>query len=1011
MEKSFDSLSKKELEVKIAQLERRVSRERQARKNAELILESKSIELYDLNKSLASVNEELAAQLERNKQFLQSINEFSGYLIGKSNLNEIAWTLSEKLILKYKLEHCTIFKVEDGMCYQIPAFNPKSKSRKKENDLLQIPLGEGIVGAAAENGRPELVNDTRADKRYIADGAVRLSELAVPIISEGRVIGVINAEHSLPGFFNNDHQKTITTISSLISVFFKNSLTEQRNLNLESGIEKRTEIINSLVHNLHSGLLLNDENGRIVLINDVFRRVFKFNIPDNMIIGQDQRQSAELVKHLFKKPAEFIEIVDHCRTYNKSVFRKELEMIDGTLLDCDFIPIYTKGEFIGQLWQVTDVTSTRTYQKKIQASEEKYRGIIENMELGLLEADINHNIIKAYDWFCDMTGYTEEELIGRNVREVFFPKKYHDIMDAQDELRKKGEQSIYEVQMKKKNGELIWVLISGAPFYDQDGKVIGTIGIHYNIDARKKLEEDLKQSQKQTEKAREAEKQFLANMSHEIRNPLNAIIGITNLLYDTRPTNEQLKHLDKLKYSSDILIGLISGVLDISKIESGNFQLTEKPIHIADVVNGLIEIASFNAQKKDITYINKIPAKSKFRVMVDPTAINQIFLNLINNATKFTHSGSITVEGRPLEAEGEYINYEFKVTDTGIGIEPDKLDSVFEKFKQASSETKLKYGGTGLGLNIVKKLVSMYGGEIRAESEVGKGTSFIFSMKLKKAEKGDTESSTIIRYSTNTQKSRLLVAEDNEINQYYLSGILKRWNIEHDLANNGDMALKFLQKRKYDLILMDIRMPGVDGYQATRKLRSMKENENCEIPIIALTASALVDERERALEAGMNYHLTKPYTAEDLGVALSKFGIITEIENNKKMNYEFAAELDTVSIENYFQDNLDRTLIMFEVFDRVIDEDFDKLKACIEKDQWEDFGSLAHKIKPNFAMVGLTHLSVKMKEYELAKKDTEFQDMIRESFSKTEADFNRGKRIVKDEIDKLKKFLEKNPAE
>ena len=332
---------------------------------------------------------------------------------------------------------------------------------------MKKKIGDGIVGNVAKTGRSEILSDSSKYNPYTTknQGVGRLSELVVPIKFEGSVIGIIDTGHSQKNFFNRNHLKTITTISSLISVLFKNSLTKQINLNLESRIEKRTEIINSLVHNLHSGLVLNDEHGKIVLINDAFRKVFNLNVPASEILGRDQRESANLIKNLFKKPQKFIDIVDHCREYNENVSKNELEMVNGTILDCDFIPIYSKDEFIGQMWQVTDVTNSRSYQKKIQTSEEKYRGIIENMELGLLEVDLDYKIIKAYQWFCRMTGYDEKELIGKDARKVFFSEQHLKLMDQQDDLRVKGEQSIYEIQMRKKNGELIWVLISGAPFY------------------------------------------------------------------------------------------------------------------------------------------------------------------------------------------------------------------------------------------------------------------------------------------------------------------------------------------------------------------------------------------------------------------------------------------------------------------------------------------------------------------------------------------------------------------
>lgn len=1005
MEKLSGSPSKKQLEEKINQLERRFQREKKARQQAETILESKSLELYGSNKSLAFVNKKLELQLDRNKQFLQAINDFTGELLGKTNLNEIAGIITERLISKYDLEDCVIYKVDNGYCHQISAFGPKRPSVNLISEPMTIKVGTGIVGAVAKSGKAELIGDTSLDQRYLVDDQSRLSELTVPIIFEGEVIGIIDSEHSQKNFFKSDHLKTISTISNLVTVIFKNSLTEEKNLDLESNIQQRTEIINSLVENLHSGLLINDHNGKIILVNDVFRKTFKVNIPDSDLIGKDQRASAEMVKDLFKEPQSFIDIVDYCHVNNKDVSRKELELKDGTILECDFIPIYSNRTFIGQMWQIHDVTAMSLSRKKLEISEEKYRGIIENMELGLLEVDPDHKVLRAYEWFCRMTGYQEEELIGKNAKELFLPEDYIDLMDEQDAVRAKGEQSIYEVQMKKKNGELIWVLISGAPFYDQDGQVAGTIGIHYNIDSRKKLEEELRKSQKQTAKAREAEKQFLANMSHEIRNPLNAIIGITNLLYDTKPTTEQLNHLNKIKHSSDILLGLISGILDISKIESGTLQLVEKHVDISEVVDGLIQIAGFNKEEKKIEYNNNLSGKGGFEVMADPTAINQIFLNLLNNATKFTEVGSISVQGSVLETSNGHTNFEFRVIDTGIGIDQDRLGAVFNIFEQADHETKLKFGGSGLGLNIVKQLVNMYEGTIRAESKLNQGTSIVFNLRLKAANK---ESPKIekVQYQSTTG-SRVLIVEDNEINQYYLSGILSGWDIAHDMANDGYEALDCLERQSYDLILMDIRMPGLDGYETTIKLRAMRQNMNADTPIIALTASALVDEREKALDAGMNFHLTKPYTIEDLGNAMAAFGIIAEVSIDAKDDFKYSSDLDVEYLQNFYQNDIKRAQTMFKTFLRVIERDLTELKNTLELEDWDAFSSVAHKIKPSFSMVGLENLFITMEYFEQANLNHDIREIIISNFSKFESDYKSGSTLVKLELSRMDKYLTK----
>ena len=786
------------------------------------------------------------------------------------------------------------------------------------------------------------------------------------------------------------------------ALFQANQQLSTLNKTLEKKVASRTESMSSLINNLHAGVLLNDEKGKIVLVNKDFLEIFRIPLTPPEVIGLDQRDSANLVKHLLVDPEKFIDTIDHCLSGNRQVISYELAMKDGRVIDCDFIPVMTESEFIGHLWQVRDVTDRRTSQKKIIDSEEKYRGIIENMELGLLEVDNHHIIQRAYSWFCDMTGYTEEELVGQNAVEILLPLQRQEAMDTQDAKRVKGEHSIYETQILKKNGEAIWVLISGAPFYDAQGNMIGSIGIHYDITARKKLEKELTDARNQAERAREAEKQFLANMSHEIRNPINAIVGMTNLLYDTQPSTKQLEHLNRIKYASDMLMGLISGILDISKIESGNFELVERQIDIRDALEAIIEIAAFKTQDDDVKLRLEWDEAIDFDIIADPTVLNQIFLNLLNNAIKFTIQGEIVLRCRLLSDTAEGVNLLFIVKDTGIGIPPDKRKSIFESFNQGDKETKLKYGGTGLGLAIVKKLVSKYDGKIVVDSEVGVGSTFQFNCHFKRIKKDQRSLAKKTSFLGKTC-DRILIVEDNQINQAYLSGILENWQIQYDVANHGEEALAFIEKHSYDLVLMDIRMPIMDGYETTIRIRSDHSGQNEQVPIVALTASALVDEKERALSAGMNFHLTKPFTPDQLAHVFKKFNLLVELKENEDTSFDFGEGLDKEYLRDFYEDDTDRAKLMFTIFLKNIDGEMADLQSHLEKQEWSALSKIAHKIKPNFAMVGLTEISHLMLELEGVEKDQTPKEEVSEILLKAQELFVEGKKNVENVLSKLDK--------
>jgi len=980
-------------------LEKRVAREIKSREAAEKLLESKSKELFELNKWLSELNDKLKLEVEKNNHFFEAINEFGLSLVGKNNLNEIAWVVSEKLIHKYDLDNCFIYAIKDNQCYQITPFENQGKVRQDRFKKLKIPLGTGIVGTVAASGKGEIVNDTSQDKRYRINDVFRNSELTVPITYEGMTIGIIDSEHTQKDFFNDEHFNFFSIIANIISLLFKNSLIEQKNQDLRTGIRKNIHILDSVVDNLHTGVLLFDERDKIAMINSEFKRIFKISFEDKNIIGVDQAQVAKDYEGLFVTPDKFYGFVDRAKNIKQKTLIKGVELKNGSIIDCDFIPLMSDQEYIGQLWQVRDVTQEFRFNERIERSEEKYRGLIENMHLGLLEVDHEHRILRAYDWFCDMLGYTEEEIIGKNAVDLFSANRDQiNLIDYHSDLRLEGRPSSYEVQLRKKSGALIWVIISGAPLFDEQGQMVGSLGIHFDITDRKNLESEIKKAYQEAEFSREAEKAFLANMSHEIRNPLNAIIGLTHLLYDTKPTQKQLSHLEGLKHSSSILMGLISNVLDLSKIESGVMELSEQSLNIRTIIDSLLKIVGFNLDHKSIKYLNKLSQEVNFQVKADPVVINQIFLNLLSNATKFTERGSIEVFGEPISVKGDKTNFLFSIKDTGIGISAPLVEDIFNSFKQADAETKLKYGGTGLGLSIVKNLITIYDGEIKVKSQSGQGAEFTFNLWLSTA--NYIETITEKETFSAAREGHILIVEDNQFNQQYLAGVLENWGFKFDLASNGKEALGLTENQHYHLILMDIRMPIMDGYEFAIRLRDDQSNRNKMVPIIALTASALIDERDKAMRAGMNYHITKPFDADEIKVIFLELGLLSNVLNEENRSYQ----LDQNILNKYYGGDHRRAAVMFGIFLKTMDVDFDAFLIAFSAADLSSMKALAHKMRPNFAMVGLEMMSDKLLEIESI---IEVKDLSKINLTPEELriKFEKQKKEVKDQLNLLRSLL------
>ncbi len=370
------------------------------------------------------------------------------------------------------------------------------------------------------------------------------------------------------------------------------------------------------------------------------------------------------------------------------------------------------------------------------------------------------------------------------------------------------------------------------------------------------------------EQSTKAKSYFLSTISHELRTPLNGVIGMTDVLLLDNPREDQMENLGMLKFSANNLLSLINDVLDINKIESGKITMEKTPFLIYQLVNSIYAGFKLKAHEKNLSFTLKIDENLKdIAVIGDPTRLTQILVNLIDNALKFTSVGNVYIIVSFKENEEDKIKLYFRISDTGIGIPQDKQELIFESFSQASSSTTRKYGGTGLGLAIVKNLLELHQSKITTRSKVGEGTSFEFEInyKLHNLEINTNETT---NYKNNNEMDisnlNILVAEDNQMNILLMRKLLAKWDIKPDFAANGSEAVEAFKAKNYDLILMDIHMPLMDGYEATAIIRADENKNKAEVPIIALTASVALDVRNKIAEAGINDFVSKPFNPEEL---------------------------------------------------------------------------------------------------------------------------------------------------
>lgn len=501
--------------------------------------------------------------------------------------------------------------------------------------------------------------------------------------------------------------------------------------------------------------------------------------------------------------------------------------------------------------------------KDLRESEEKFYKIFKMSPVGLMMSDMNSKrFLEVNQGFIDLTGYTKEEAEGKSVVELnLIPEEEQQrtasLLTEQKHLKN------FETFFIKKSGERRDSLMS-VELIDNGDEQAAVIVLS-DITEQKAAEQELKEAKRLAEESSIAKERFMANMSHEIRTPMNAIIGFTNLIDKSSLNDEQGQYLEFIKTSGENLLVLINDILDYSKIEAGMMQIETVPFKPVELLHSLEIMFSEKAREKKLEFITKTDSNLPPIVLGDPTRLTQIFINLIGNALKFTQQGSVEVHINLVAIEGNVARISFSVKDTGIGIPADKQKEVFERFMQASSETTRNYGGTGLGLSIVKRLVELQHGELSINSVFGEGTEFKVVLPYQISEDKPVGSSTekvaIVEIKKFERELKVLLAEDNVMNQILAKKVLTRFGCVVDIAENGGIALEMARNKKYDLVLMDIQMPIMDGYSAAKAIR---EELKLDLPIIAMTAHIMAGEREKCIGFGMSDYISKPFKVETL---------------------------------------------------------------------------------------------------------------------------------------------------
>ncbi len=612
-------------------------------------------------------------------------------------------------------------------------------------------------------------------------------------------------------------------------------------------------------------------------------------------------------------------------------------------------------------------------------------------------------IIYVNKAFTEISGYSAEEAIGKSPRFLQGEFTKRETLDDIKSALSKGEAFRGELLNYHKNGTPYWLDVSIVPVKNTEGAITHFAAIEHDITARKRSEHeyqmmmvqlkranlkseaaarDLQDSLEKAEAANIAKSDFLANMSHELRTPMNGVLGMAHLLAETELSIEQREFVSTINSSGEGLLVLLNDILDFSKIEAGALVLEHIPYDPADTFQKTVQLLVPNADKKHIGLLVEVSDTIPACIMGDPGRMRQIITNLVGNAIKFTEKGYVQLSASTIEQEDSTLLH-IRVEDTGMGIAPDKLDAIFDKFTQADASVTRKYGGTGLGLAISKQLVTMMGGTIGVESAEGKGSTFWISIPMVKADASALAKIThhikahnrVSAHRIPIANAKALLVEDYQVNQVFAQKLLRKFGFTHiDLAENGAEAIVKYRSEPYDVIFMDCQMPEMDGYQTTKKIRDLEESTPMHTPIIAMTANAMMGDREKCLKSGMDDYISKPLRAEHLRAILQTMFVLEDqraiiTASTKAAETTQESPVDTEQLRLFTDGDPEEEKSLAALFIEQAQQMIDILENSQSLDQFEQWKSAAHRFKGSSGNLGAMKLHHLCKRAEMHFED------------------------------------------
>jgi PAS domain S-box-containing protein len=880
-------------------------------------------------------------------------NIFYGYLSFVTISSEKIWSNTERSLLK---------SFTNSISSAIERY--QNTTEIKSMALFPLENPDPVIRIDL-NGNVILRNDSAKKLTHFEIlGVKRPDDVLFRFLS--RLLNRKNRQLIFEGKFRNLYYQVTARLSKsneTINIYLSN-ITKQKEA--EEEILKANDqltIFQNLINNSSDALQVCYESGELVYINKTasddlgipIENCTDYKVNDYDLYFKKNNTWEQFINTLKK--------VDHLtiESTHQNIIHKTEFPVETTVKRIEI------GEIAFIVANSRNVTERKFQERKIKLQEDKYRNIIANMNLGLLEVDLEERILFCNQSFTEISGFTLAELKGKKAVDLFIENAHKSTIEDKVKARIHGQSDSYEVLVRNKKKELRWWLISGAPKYNDQGEIIGSIGINLDITDQKKLEKKLESALKSAQAASDAKEKFLANMSHEIRTPLNGIIGMIRELDKEKLTPKQQYYVESSKKASNHLLSIINNILDLSKIEAGELSLDPNDFNLREVILDVKKILEIQAVEKKLKLKIDIDDQLNDALLGDVSRVRQILINLAGNAIKFTNEGTITISCRVLKELKNKQKIEIKIKDTGIGMDKSYLNKIFTKFQQEDISSSRRHGGTGLGMVITKELIELMHGKIAVQSEKNSGTTITVQIDFQlgnpdKIVRNEEPDNLAI-----LETKRILLVEDNEMNRFVAINALQPYKMKIIEAENGKEAIEILKNETFDLILMDLQMPIMGGLEATKIIRNILK---ASIPIIALTANAFKSEIDKCIEAGMNDYIIKPFEKNDL---------IKIIYKEIALNHIPIQKPKTVNMENRPTEelyNLDQLIEMSDnneefiqrilgIFIDTIGNSIQDLELAIEKEDFAYIPKIAHKIKPSLGNMNIKSLEQDILDLEI----------------------------------------------